>query len=107
MYRSQERTHGGDSHEVFGLSAVWVKAGVCTGWLRFEDTIAAQFYGHTHEDEFEVFYDVEDEERAVGVAYITPAVTTFSYLNPSYRVFTMDAENTWVSLSIPDPYTRR
>lgn len=26
---------------------------------RYEQTITAQFYGHTHTDEFEVFYDAE------------------------------------------------
>lgn len=26
---------------------------------RYEETIVAQFYGHRHTDEFEVFYDAE------------------------------------------------
>ena len=27
---------------------------------RFESTIRAQFFGHTHADEFEIFYDDDD-----------------------------------------------
>lgn len=27
---------------------------------RYESTIAAQFYGHSHADEFEVFYDTKE-----------------------------------------------
>lgn len=27
---------------------------------RYENTIVAQFYGHSHADEFEVFYDLEE-----------------------------------------------
>ena len=29
---------------------------------RFHDTIAAQFFGHTHHDEFRLFYHSEDTE---------------------------------------------
>ena len=65
---------------------------------RYEDTISGQFYGHTHKDEFEVFYDLEDASRAVSVAYITPAVTTYSFKNPTYRIFHVDTNSTWVSL---------
>ena len=31
---------------------------------RFESTIAGQFFGHTHKDEFEIFYDDTDQKRA-------------------------------------------
>ncbi|XP_037092750.1 sphingomyelin phosphodiesterase-like [Pollicipes pollicipes] len=65
---------------------------------RYEDTIAAQFYGHTHKDEFEVFYDLEDAARAVGMAYIAPAATTYSFLNPAYRIYTVDTNITWMAL---------
>lgn len=29
---------------------------------RYENTIQGQFYGHTHADEFEVFYEMEAKE---------------------------------------------
>ena len=63
-----------------------------------------QFFGHTHEDEFIVFYDPEDPERAINVGYVGPSMTPYSYVNPSYRVYYADAspENpTYVSHSFP------
>lgn len=49
---------------------------------RFEGTIAAQFFGHTHLDEFELFYDEETLTRPVSIAFIAPSVTTYINLNP-------------------------
>ncbi|CAF2610652.1 unnamed protein product [Rotaria sp. Silwood2] len=57
---------------------------------RYENTIAGQFYGHTHNDEFIVFYDEIEKQRPVSMAYVTPSLTTQSFLNPGYRVYTMD-----------------
>lgn len=51
-------------------------------WYRFEGTIAAQFFGHTHVDEFEMFYDEETLTRPVSVAFVAPSVTTYINLNP-------------------------
>ena len=50
-----------------------------------------QFYGHTHNDEFQVFYDTETNSRATNVAFVSPSVTTHAGLNPAYRIFTLDA----------------
>ena len=33
--------------------------------FRYEDTIVGQFFGHTHQDEFEIFYDNDDSSRAI------------------------------------------
>ncbi|MCI4388328.1 hypothetical protein PGIGA_G00084420 [Pangasianodon gigas] len=57
---------------------------------RYESTITGQFFGHTHFDEFQMFYDEETMTRAVGVAYIAPSVTTYVNLNPGYRVYYID-----------------
>ncbi|CAF0981469.1 unnamed protein product [Rotaria sordida] len=57
---------------------------------RYENTIAGQFFGHIHADEFTVFYDEIDQKRPVSIAYIGPSVTTYSHLNPGYRIFTID-----------------
>ncbi|XP_039913150.1 sphingomyelin phosphodiesterase [Hirundo rustica] len=54
---------------------------------RFEGTISAQFFGHTHLDEFELFYDEETLSRPVSIAFIAPSVTTYINLNPGYRVY--------------------
>jgi len=58
---------------------------------RYEDTISAQFYGHTHHDSFQLFYVTENGiKRAASVAYIAPSVTTSTDINPSFRIYTMD-----------------
>ena len=58
---------------------------------RFENTVVAQFYGHTHQDEFIVFYGPDASARATNIAFISPSVATWTNLNPSYRIFTSDA----------------
>ena len=49
---------------------------------RYESTIAGQFFGHTHLDEFQMFYDEDTMSRPLGVAFIAPSVTTYVNLNP-------------------------
>ncbi|KAJ7185414.1 sphingomyelin phosphodiesterase [Mycena filopes] len=61
---------------------------------RYKDTIAAQFFGHTHRDEFEVAYsDYGDRSRetAVSVAWIAPALTPRSG-NPGFKVYDIDPD---------------
>ncbi|CAF3066537.1 unnamed protein product [Rotaria socialis] len=59
---------------------------------RYENTIAGQFYGHSHLDEFLMFYDEENRTRPVSMAYMGPSLTTSSYLNPGYRVYSIDGD---------------
>lgn len=70
---------------------------------RYESTITGQFFGHTHQDEFLMFYDDADIEsldkpfadlRPVNVAYIGPSVTTFGGVNPGYRIYLMSDNHT-------------
>lgn len=56
---------------------------------RYENTIIGQFYGHTHNDHIEVIQSVQGETRGVGSIFIAPSGTTYSYQNPSYRIFTL------------------
>lgn len=53
-----------------------------------------QFNGHTHYDEFNVFYK---DKEPINVAYNGGSVTTYYYMNPNYRVYTVDPQN-YVSL---------
>ncbi|OQR76523.1 sphingomyelin phosphodiesterase-like [Tropilaelaps mercedesae] len=53
---------------------------------RFNSTITGQFYGHTHLDEFTVFY-AEDRVTPVGTAFVAPSATPYSAVNPAYKVF--------------------
>lgn len=59
---------------------------------RFDATIAAVFYGHTHKDEWELAYsDYADQSAATAtmVSYIAPALTPTSG-NPTFRVYSVD-----------------
>jgi len=38
--------------------------------FRYENTIAGQFYGHTHYDEFSIFYDEIDPKRPVSIVRV-------------------------------------
>lgn len=83
---------------------------------RYEHTITGQFFGHTHFDEFEVFYDPADLckskitihfnyskvdlfaylvnlARAVSVAYVGPSVSPYYDLNPGYRIYYVDGDH--------------
>lgn len=60
---------------------------------RYENTITAQFFGHTHYDEFEVFYDPKELSRAINIAYIGPSVTPYYDLNPGYRIYYIDGDH--------------
>ena len=67
--------------------------------IRYESTIAGQFHGHTHKDEYEVFYDLHNTSRPVAMSYIGGSVTTYSYTNPGYRIYTIDGNyngSSWV-----------
>jgi hypothetical protein len=58
---------------------------------RFRNTIIGQFFGHTHFDEFELFFaPPEQGSEAVSIAYLAPSQTPHDGLNPAYRVYTID-----------------
>jgi len=57
---------------------------------RFSSTITGQFFGHSHTDSFEIFYDISHLRKPLSVAYVAPSVTTFIGMNPAYRVYTVD-----------------
>ncbi|GAA5814946.1 hypothetical protein MFLAVUS_008449 [Mucor flavus] len=54
--------------------------------------IAGQFYGHTHRDEFQIFYrgDSQEAEDAISIAYLAPSITPFPNLNPGFRSYSVD-----------------
>lgn len=75
----------------------------------------AQFYGHTHYDEFEMFYDPHDLSKyrryistatrcltsfvfivsghPNNIAYIGPSVSPYYDLNPGYRIYYVDGDH--------------
>jgi len=57
---------------------------------RFRDTILAQFYGHTHRDEWRVIYSLARPDDPIGIQYIGPSITPFTENNPAYRIYHQD-----------------
>ena len=61
---------------------------------RYDATIAALFYGHTHADQFEIAYSDYTNpsfSNAFAMSYITPSMTPTSG-SPSFRVYSIDPE---------------
>jgi len=59
---------------------------------RYDATIAAMFFGHTHKDEFELSYadyTRQSASTATAMSYIAPALTPTSG-EPAFRVYTVD-----------------
>lgn len=56
---------------------------------RFAHIISGQFFGHTHRDEFNVFYlkDEKSQNAAVNVAWNAGSGTTFVGFNSNYRIY--------------------
>ncbi|GAB6020688.1 hypothetical protein CHUAL_003357 [Chamberlinius hualienensis] len=74
---------------------------------RYKGTIAGHFYGHTHDDEFRIIYDDEDPTLPISVGHVAPSVTTYSNLNPAFRVYTLDGDysgTTWQVLDYDEYY---
>lgn len=57
---------------------------------RFKNTIVAQFNGHSHNDEFVLFYD---SEGPVSVAWNGGSFTPHAYNNPNYHVVTVEPKH--------------
>lgn len=68
---------------------------LCT--FRFANTITAQFNGHTHYDQFYVYFNSSDSESAINVAFNGASITPFTGNNPSYKLFYIDSD-TFVSI---------
>ncbi|EKM50588.1 uncharacterized protein PHACADRAFT_263949 [Phanerochaete carnosa HHB-10118-sp] len=61
---------------------------------RYKNTIAAQFFGHSHKDQFEIAYsDYNDQtaSTATSIAFIAPALTPTSG-NPAFKIYDIDPD---------------
>ncbi|KAF9530188.1 sphingomyelin phosphodiesterase [Crepidotus variabilis] len=61
---------------------------------RYKNTISAQFYGHSHVDEFAIAYSdytKQSADTATSIAYIAPSLTPRS-ANPAFRVYDVDPD---------------
>ncbi|XP_072757179.1 sphingomyelin phosphodiesterase-like [Anoplolepis gracilipes] len=80
---------------------------------RFARIIRAQFNGHTHNDEVQLFYSNDDNNTTVNnVAWNGGSATAFSQLNPNYKLYIVDSKNytvkdieTWIyNLTLANEY---
>ncbi|KAF9993685.1 hypothetical protein BGZ80_001433 [Entomortierella chlamydospora] len=57
--------------------------------------IAEQFFGHTHYDEFALYYGPgsKTSQNALATAWIGPSVTPYTNLNPGFRVYKVDTKS--------------
>uniref|UniRef100_A0A2C9JLN6 Sphingomyelin phosphodiesterase n=1 Tax=Biomphalaria glabrata TaxID=6526 RepID=A0A2C9JLN6_BIOGL len=72
---------------------------------RYQNSIAGQFFGHTHFDSFSVFYDIETLKIPISVAYVAPSVTPYTDLNMGYRIYTVDGNYQGSSFQVLDHET--
>ena len=57
---------------------------------RFQNNIRAIFSAHTHNDHLTFFGTRQDREKVIKTQYIAPSLTTWTNLNPSFRVYEVD-----------------
>ncbi|XP_060565610.1 sphingomyelin phosphodiesterase-like [Ruditapes philippinarum] len=69
---------------------------------RYESTIVEQFFGHTHAMTYQMFYDEETSQRPLGVTYMPGSITTYSNLNPGFRIYEIDGNYTGSSWRVQD-----
>ncbi|CEF63595.1 Sphingomyelin phosphodiesterase [Strongyloides ratti] len=71
---------------------------------RYENIVMAQFFGHTHSEEFYLtFIDMNNgRSRPTSVIYSAPSVTTYSEYNPAYRIYTVDGNYEGSSFQLLD-----
>lgn len=60
---------------------------------RFHPIIKGIFYGHTHYDEFAVYFDVNDLYQGLVTAYNGGSVTPYENLNSNYKIYYFDSNN--------------
>ncbi|KAB0799305.1 hypothetical protein PPYR_07185 [Photinus pyralis] len=60
--------------------------------------VLGQFNGHTHDDDFIVYFSSQNTSKAINVAYVGGSATTFRNLNSNYKIFHVDA-NTYATLN--------
>lgn len=71
------------SHQSFSLFSLPLT-------LRFHMIIGAQFNGHSHRVEFEVFYDSPLSQHAINVAWNAGSTTAYNNINPNYVAYFVD-----------------
>ncbi|XP_064094389.1 sphingomyelin phosphodiesterase-like [Macrobrachium nipponense] len=72
---------------------------------RYESTIRAMFHGHTHKDALSLVYDPEDSLRPVAVGFTGPEGSCGEFHQPSFKMYTIDANHDQATWSVIDMQT--
>lgn len=59
---------------------------------RFHRIISGQFMGHSHRDEFVIFYARDQPTIPINYAWLGGATTSYGGTNPNYAVYFVDRE---------------
>ena len=59
---------------------------------RFSNNIRAVFSAHTHNDHLTFFGARDDREKVIKTQFISPSMTTWTNLHPSYRIYEVDTD---------------
>ncbi|XP_044748363.1 sphingomyelin phosphodiesterase-like [Coccinella septempunctata] len=60
---------------------------------RFTETISGQFSGHTHADEFFLYYNISNPAEAIQIAFNGASLSTYVENNPSYKIYDVNTRN--------------
>lgn len=58
---------------------------------RYHNVIGGIFNGHTHIDEFNLYYAFDG--KPISVAHNGGSLTPYSDVNPNYKIYTVDPTN--------------
>ena len=62
-------------------------------YIKYDDVIMASFHGHTHDDQFYIHRDPNDEHRRpIHVDFVCPAFEGLFFNHPSIRLYQYDDE---------------
>lgn len=74
-----------------GVSQIYIDI-VAAILERYKDTIKGVFSGHTHSDQVIFHNELRNGDQVVTTEFIAPSLTTYTAINPSFRVLEFDRE---------------
>ncbi|CAG7722469.1 unnamed protein product [Allacma fusca] len=57
---------------------------------RYHLTVTGQFFGHTHFDEFALYYHPTNKSEATNGVFLGASLTPHTNLNPGYKIYSVD-----------------
>jgi len=63
----------------------------------YSSIVIGQFFGHSHQDYYEVFRSEKNDLEPVNVVYVAPSITPYIGVNPSFRVYEYDSSSLYLT----------